>query len=1011
MKQFIKEKWNAILYIAFLLVVFAFLFIHGNNGEVDYFKEWDSIDVSQGWKYESGDGLSGVTKLPYSIDEWEKSDYLRLENTLPDIPETMSFFFKAKHTTVIISVDGEVRLDTMTGRSEKSYWYDMSGIAFREIKVTPEDSGKTIVIESKSPMKRYIRSPGDVYLGDRGTFVLSLFRAHFKTILCAIVLFILGVILFILWFVNAIVLKNDTSEILYLSLFSTTVGLWLVTESDCAQFFMKNTGPLTALAYETLMLMPLPLALYFEAYSDREHARKGARIATIAPITLFVVNNLLHTFRIVPLSESLLATQLMLGAELIYISYIQITEIYYKRVVKEKYSVTVWMIPLLGVAILVPLALADVVQYAFLTKHRFGNGGILISIGVIAYMCALACDCVVRMNYRSERYKESSDIKTQFLANMSHEIRTPLNAILGFNEIIIRKSRSKIIKNYALEIQSAGNNLKSIINSILDISKIESGKLEIYSVEYNTVGMLDGIVSMFETLAKKKGLTLITDIDPRIPETLIGDENHLTQVITNIMSNAVKYTESGSVCLRLRLVDLPEDTPICKIAVIIKDTGIGIKEEDLSKLFEKFSRFDRERNYSVEGTGLGMNIVVQLLQAMGSDIKVDSVYGEGSTFSFEIVQSVVNRNPIGLFNERRNERSGDSASKFDFIAPQAEVLIVDDVQMNLDTASALLEQYEVKIDTASCGKDAIEKIKNKHYDLVFMDHMMPEMDGVQATEYIRNLAVEREDVYFASLPIIALTANAVVGMKEHFLQAGMQDFVSKPIEVPVLNEAIKKWLPKEKIVPVKRDDTVDEKETEETLDDWGKVPEGFNRENAKKFCPSYDLFITNIRTYAGSCDATSEKLRKFRDDNDTNNYMIVVHGLKSTSKMIGKNDISEFALTQEMYCRNNLPELVWPETEALLGMYKESCDKIKEFLGMSSSGEGSGESIANDDYIALMKKIKEAAENFDMGVFMELEEELSKVTPPSDLTAEFETVKTLVANAEFGEVEEVLKNY
>lgn len=1009
MKQFWKEKWNVVLYFVLVGIVIFMVLRHTNSGYDESFVMMEETDISQGWIYSFNDGSRGITALPANLD-YNGGDTLYLTNFLPEITAKQSLFFRARHTAVRIFIDGELRYDSISGRTDEDYWYDMVGISYNEISLYPEDSGKHIVIQSKSPMERYIKNPGSVYLGDRGTFFLNLLNDHKATVLCAIILTFLSIILLALWFVNTVLLKNVVKEFLCLALFSFSVAAWLITESDCAQFVMGDSGKLSILAVEILMLIPVPIALYFVYYSDEKWVHIVARIAATVPLVLFLINNSLHFMKIASLAQTLIITQTLLGIELVVVSAIQIHELYYKSRVTDFSNTYTWTIPLFGVVMLVPMALTEVVKYAFFST-KYKNDGILISTGVCIYLCSLACDSIVRMRHRSERYRENSEIKTQFLANMSHEIRTPLNAILGFNEVILRKSKEEAIRGYAHEIQSAGNNLKGIINSILDISKIESGKLEIYSVEYNVVTMLDGIVSMFETLATKKGLIVLTDIDEKIPISLIGDENHITQIITNIMSNAVKYTERGSVTLKVELLEMPEDMPTCKLKVSVKDTGIGIKEEDLSKLSEKFSRFDREKNYSVEGTGLGMSIVVQLLKAMNTEMKVDSVYGEGSTFSFEIDQSVVDHTPMGSFTERRKNNAKEGQETYDFIAPDASILIVDDVQMNLDTAKALLEQYEVKIDTALSGKEALEKVQVKRYDMVLMDHMMPGMDGVQTTEAIRNLAVEYENVYYACIPIIALTANAVVGMKEHFLQAGMQDFVSKPIEVDVLHEAIKKWLPKDKIVQVtkKEEPVKDEKAAED--DGWGQVPEGFEKAVAKTYCPTYDLFSRNIKTYANNCNSTCDKLLAYKRVGDGNNYMIIVHGLKSTSKMIGRVDISEIALAHEMHCKNGEPELAFEDTENLLEIYKKCCREIKAFLGEEETEPETSCGMSEDDYSALMKRIKEAAENFDMATFMDLEDELSNITPPDSRKEQFEKVKELVSNTEFGDVEELLSEF
>ena len=583
-------------------------------------------------------------------------------------------------------------------------------------------------------------------------------------------------------------------------------------------------------------------------------------------------------------------------------------------------------------------------------------------------MFALAFDSVVRMNSRAEKFKQSSEIKSQFLANMSHEIRTPLNAILGFNEIILRSSKEQKVLEYSANIHEAGSSLKTIINSILDISKIESGKLEIHAIEYSTIQMLDHIVSMFESLAAKKGLNFKTIIDEHLPEILIGDEAHVMQVLTNILSNAVKYTEKGTVTFTVKVLECSENCSKCRLYFSVKDTGIGIRKEDIHRLFEKFERLDMKRNYNTEGTGLGMSIVVNLLRAMNSEINVESVYGQGSVFYFELEQQVQTSDAIGSFLERRKD----------------------------------LEQIQIHADTAMSGAEAIEKIRNIHYDVILMDHMMPDMDGIESTAKIRNLSIKTHDPYFATLPILALTANAIVGMRETFLEAGMQDFISKPIEVNTLYSTIRRWLPSDKIIIKQKTDP----ESEENVA-WEKEPACMNMETACQFCPSKDLLIRNMKTYINACQSTCDKLSCYRQERDVDNYIITVHGLKSSSKIIGLNELSELAKEQEMNCHTGKPELAWEHTEELIRLYHNVVEDMKTFLDENSllkEQEEENTPLSLEEYDQLCSRIMEAAMAFDLGEFMKLEEEFEHIRVPKEKQEKFERIKELVINASFGEL-------
>ena len=372
----------------------------------------------------------------------------------------------------------------------------------------------------------------------------------------------------------------------------------------------------------------------------------------------------------------------------------------------------------------------------------------------------------------ADRAINADKAKNNFLANMSHEIRTPINAVLGMNEMIMRESGEKQIVEYASNIQSAGRTLLSLINDILDLSKIESGKMEIVPVEYDVSSLVNDIVNMVKIRAEKKNLKFIPEIDEKIPSVLYGDDVRMRQIITNILTNAVKYTPEGYVRLRMNALCIQDG--ILQLEVSVSDTGIGIKEEDMDKLFTSFQRLDQERNRSIEGTGLGITIVSRLLGMMGSKLNVSSVYGVGSTFSFIVEQKVVSAEPMGNFEQRFKaaaENQSDNGAK---TAPDARILVVDDNETNLLVAKSLLKRTLAKVETASSGKECIEKLRNNIYDIVFLDHMMPEMDGIETLRRIK------EEQLSAGTVFVALTANAIHGAKQTYLDAGFDDYLSKP---------------------------------------------------------------------------------------------------------------------------------------------------------------------------------------------------------------------------------------
>ncbi|MBR6316058.1 MAG: response regulator [Lachnospiraceae bacterium] len=388
--------------------------------------------------------------------------------------------------------------------------------------------------------------------------------------------------------------------------------------------------------------------------------------------------------------------------------------------------------------------------------------------------------------------------KSEFLANMSHEIRTPINAILGMNEMILREADNPDILDYSYNIRSAGKTLLSLINSILDFSKIEDGKMELMNVSYDTADLITNLYNSISERARSKGLTFTLDIDRNLPTTLLGDDVRLTQIIMNLLTNAVKYTKKGSVTLIMK--DEGHEGNLIELFVAVKDTGVGIKEEDMKKLFESFERIDEKRNRNIEGTGLGMAIVTRLLDMMDSELVVDSQYGKGSEFSFTINQQIVDALPIGDYEERMKHASVQRTENRTMRIKDTSILVVDDNEMNLKVFRNLMKIYGVKPDTAGGGAEAIEMIKNKHYDLIFLDHMMPGMDGIETLRILRDEKLVPEDT-----PVIALTANAVTGAKETYLEAGFDDYLSKPLDVLQLEDKLLAYVAKDHIYYTKDD--------------------------------------------------------------------------------------------------------------------------------------------------------------------------------------------------------------
>lgn len=391
-----------------------------------------------------------------------------------------------------------------------------------------------------------------------------------------------------------------------------------------------------------------------------------------------------------------------------------------------------------------------------------------------------------------KRKENANRAKDAFLANMSHEIRTPLNGILGMDEMIIKDTKESHIKKYALDIKSAGNTLLSLINDILDLSKIDSGNFEIISLDYSMASVLNDVINMTKPRADKKGLTYNFSVSPDIPSKLHGDEIRIRQVMLNIINNAIKYTKEGHVDVAIS-ADIGTGPSDRMLKVQVTDSGIGIKDEDKEKLFKSFQRLDEEKNRNIEGTGLGLHITFRLVEMMGGHIEVESEYGKGSVFTLYIPQGVVDSTPLGDFSEAVEKHMSEiTTDETTLYAPDARVLIVDDNEMNLEVMEGLLRDTKIKLDLAMSGMECIEKVKNNKYDCIFLDQMMPEMNG-DAT-----LAEMKKQDILKDTPIIALTADAIVGARESYIAMGFTDYLSKPVKYDIMEQELKKYLPAEK---------------------------------------------------------------------------------------------------------------------------------------------------------------------------------------------------------------------
>lgn len=708
---------------------------------------------------------------------------------------------------------------------------------------------------------------------------------------------------------------------------------------------------------------------------------------------------------------------------------------------------------------------------------------------------------VDRITEMNEQLKESAQMKSNFLANMSHEIRTPMNAVIGMAEMALRGDMNEKERDYIMQIKASGRSLLAIINDILDFSKIESGKLEIHESEYEIISVMQDVSNIIINQIQDKDIFLTLDINPSIPSKLVGDDVRLRQMIINLANNAVKFTNHGMICIHLDYEQLEYGI---RLYCSVEDTGIGIKEDDIDKLFVSFQQIDNSRNRNIEGTGLGLAITKMLANIMNGSIGVSSIYGKGSTFKFDIIQSVADESP-SVYITRKNAKvaagwitnkyindsittvmaqlhikyidchsyddlkdayledadtiyvsydnyysdsnitdmkntfydedddtpvsivvitdprydilDDDSVTELtlplsclniaatinrksfthiqstddnyivSFEAPEANILIVDDNVTNLTVAEGLLEPLKMKITTCTTPYQAIELVKINKYDLVFMDHMMPGMDGVEATHIIR----EMNDPYYKKLPIIAFTANAVGNVREMFLHEGLNDFVPKPIEMRTIISVLKKWLPT-KFIHEHTGNNLTNNESDDSIPDI----EGIDTAKGLEYTQSASLYKNVLSDYYRDIKIKSDLIEKYFIDEDVKKYMIEVHALKSSSKLIGALDLSNLAAELEHSASENNIDDIKNRTPALLEQYRSYIPVLERFNMQDTKNDSDLIEIDTIQLSNYLKTLINAMENLDFSTSTKIINALENFKYPTAEKDIFEKIKQAV---------------
>ncbi len=783
----IKRILVAVITLIFLLIVLfvvSFFFV-----QIAKSKPADQITYSceRIDDFTRGGAGNEIVEIPGSY-ELAAGDKLEITTVLPDViyDDTWVCFLSDNNTSVYVGdelrKDYDRNKDTIIGGALKRLHIFVG--------LYPEDAGKTLKIAYYANKNNTINLR-DVYIGTSLGIIEQIIRLDITNFIMAFALMSISIIAILIGLLLRITQKAP-SPITAMGFGVLFMTIWLVFDSSLFQLAFRHYYIDGTMSYLMVLLIPYPFVYYLDTLQER-------RYRMVYIFCLFYLEIVTACVCLLHFSETVdFLTMLPFLAITIAIILVAIVTTLVIDLIKGYYKT--YLVSYIGVVGLLGLSAFEIVRVVAVDEKHAGTFVILGLFWTITLAIIHQLYAVREAQKEAAVAVRASETKTNFLANMSHEIRTPMNAILGMDEMILREAGDDTrISKYASDIKSAGNMLLSIINDILDLSKIESGKAELISTDFEICSVINDIINIAGRRAREKEIAFSFDASYDIPVRFHGDEIRARQIMLNIINNAVKYTKEGSVKVNL---SIEKDTDLdikagdtVTLVVSVKDTGIGIKEEDRVKLFQPFDRLEETKNRNIEGTGLGLSIAGNYVDLMGGHIDVDSTYGEGSTFTIYMPMEVVDPTPIMDFTDRiRNMKQEKADNTPLVIAPNASALVVDDNEMNLEVIAGLMERTRMKVDLALSGPEGIEKMSHRRYDIVFLDQMMPGMDGVETLKSMRMKYDMR------GVSVIALTADAVAGAREFYLEKGFDDYVSKPVKSDELERVLKNHLPEKLLV-------------------------------------------------------------------------------------------------------------------------------------------------------------------------------------------------------------------
>lgn len=959
--------------------------------------------LSEGWVRIMPDGSRDPVEVPGKC----AADYLEsvsVETVLPkDLEEDTWLCTMGTWQELELLVDQVVRR-RYNAEGSMPFGTNYPG-AYVFVRLTREDAGKVFRVTSVSDSS-YNGTLNTVYIGDRMGILTKLMQQHGGGLFLAMFLLLLSAISILL---SVFLRRFHHKEIVleYLAWGTFLTSLWLVAGSKMRQFLFPNISVASALSFLAAMLALFPLLIYMDSVQKQRY-QKGYVFLEFLVIVNFAACTFLQVTNQVEFMENVFSV-----CVLAIVSFLYILISMYRDVRKKK----IGGYPLVALGMLL-LILSAAAEYSAVFFGQRGSNGAILCVGLVCLLVLAIVENLRKLFYMERERQRAilaNESKGKFLANMSHEIRTPINTVIGMNEMILRENHDPVIKGYARNIGSASKTLLGLVNDVLDFSQMEAGSLDITNSSYYLSSLLNDTIHVLQARAEKKHLSVRLNVDEDLPSILVGDEVRIRKVLSQLFSNSLKFTQKGIITFSAQGEWADEGS--FRLIFSVADTGIGIREEELARLYDSFAKLEEDGYRTVQGSGLGLNLAKRYVEQMDGDIRVQSVYGAGTIFTVRIPQEIEDAQPIGdLQKAFERERQELAQPREYLLAPEARVLSVDDNEMNLAVVRGLLKRTKIQLDTVLSGSECMELTRSKKYDLIFMDHMMPDPDGISTLHRLR----QETDNPNISTPVVALTANAVAGSREEYLKAGFDEYLSKPVVAEKLEQTLARFLPEDKVsfAKEKLPDTAElgweeilkdvppqeqanrqtsagehpvKQIVNETSGEMEKAPgtgetsgEGMiDKSIGMPYCGNdEEMYLEILQAYYEQGQEYLQKLPQLYEEEDWRGYSIIAHAIKSTSLTIGAATLSEQAKQQELAAKENKVQQLQEQWQPFFRDYQCVLKEAAQILGIEQketvqSKEDSRKEQPSAEYLEGCHCLLEQVQGYEMGEALEQIEKLS----------------------------------